>query len=747
MKTPDFSARRAMTALLFIGAAGTSITIGSGCEQRTDLDGRRRAIPGLDPAGSVDDLDDTRLELSFDVIDNIAAATIYHDGGLVSSGRGVGFALLARGGAPGQWKLGSGAHPRARVDGQVAFVHFSFDSDPGGIDASGDSIPVAFHFEPATRNQLASVFINDEKISDVPMLESGSAEYTFALPRRLVRQGDNEIRIFFRGTAIVDGLRTAGSLERLAIGRTGVGAKPVVQVGSVSAGDKAVEALTLSGSSRVSVHLRVPSNRPRLRLQVAGNGTASVRIKRDGAASRELWRTAATGEWQPTGGADLDLSEFAGKIVRLDFRGEGEIHWGRPAVFSETAKSPPTAQATATEKVILWVVSGLRTDAARAAPNLLALAEGGQFFDGVSRTPVAGMGLTEIFSGSMAVQPTIAAEVQTLAENFSAAGFQTTLVSSAPVVAGDAQGFDRVVRVGGADAVSVWRRGADVLRTHGGKRSLLVLLVDDPALPWNPAPGRIAEPWRSVVGGKVQPGSTKWLSVSPTAQTFSERDRDYVKALYAGEVAAVDEAIGAMSKDLIELGLRDRSAVIVTGDRPMALFESESFGEPVELSPATYSVPIVIHAAGDQTAETGHRSVRVLADVYATALELAQLPTPAGIDGVSLLAPTSPGRVGRLRLPNRARGLVANSLTWVSPLRGEEVLFASVQSKDKIGSKDTGSRAKEATTGSIRPEAMAVSASALIAWHSLLSFADSGWDHRRWGQVTSLRSAFSAEHR
>jgi len=333
-------------------------------------------------------------------------------------------------------------------------------------------------------------------------------------------------------------------------------------------------------------------------------------------------------------------------------------------------------------------------------------------------------------SGMMATEPMIVDTTETLAERFAASGFKTTLITASPAVPGEGQGFGRVVRLAGADAQSLWLRADEILRAHGDKRSLTVIVANDPALPWVPNPEQLAPKWQRRVG-RVQPQATLWQSTSPMAATFSTDEREYVKALYQGELATVDTAIATMMTDLLALKRRDRTAVIVAGDRGMSLFESDSYGEPIELSPATYEVPLVVSVGGDRS--KNHTGIRLLADVYATALELAQLPPPARIDGQSVLTVVPANRVASLRLPKRARGLAARGIAWVMPMRGDERLYA--------GDLKTGA------SMAIDPVTRPIAAQALATWHSLLLFAGENWNHRRWGTVTSLRSAFSAEHR
>ena len=708
-------------------AAGLS----GGCDRRDDLDGRRRAIPGLAPAGqAVGGGDEGEKVLAFDFIDNRAAALVYSEGALVASGRGIAFALVSRGGGPAQWRLGSGAQPSARVDGQVAHVYFPFDRDPGGISAAG-TIPIAMRFRPSTKSQLASVFLNDTKVGDIPMNEVGTAEYRIDVPAAHFAVGENNLRLFFRSAIVVDGLRTAGAIERLAIGKSTASATAPVRAVAVTHGGLRQQALSSSESARISFYLQVPTDRPRLTLKVAGGGAAEVRVARDGAPAKELWRvTSKADEWT---NATVDLVDHKGALVRIDLVGRGPLDWARPQVWSAPSSTPSPAATAAAPHVILWIVSGLRADALAEGgpmPALGEIAKSGASFPAIARAPAASLAAAEILTGHSIASPTIAPAEQTLAERFREAGYETTLYSNAPAIAGDGQGFDRQVRSGQMDAAALWARAHTDLKANAGVRTLSVLWVNEGALPWSPDAALLAPQWRSYVG-RVVPASTAWLSSrSRNGTVIAPRDRQYLGALYRAELAAVDGALATMVADIGALGLKNDAALIVVGDRGQELFEDVGFGDPRGLEVAGRAVPLVARAPGREPIGSTAPRLVVTADAFATALDVAQISMPLSSDGLSVMVAPSPVRALLLKNPGRARGIATATATWIEPTRGPAALYK----RDSEG----GERAVSA-------EANTVTTRALIQWMSLLGAIDT-WDSRRWGLVTAMRPAFAAEH-
>jgi hypothetical protein len=114
------------------------------------------------------------------------------------------------------------------------------------------------------------------------------------------------------------------------------------------------------------------------------------------------------------------------------------------------------------------------------------------------------------------------------------------------------------------------------------------------------------------------------------------RDLEHVLALYDGEIRWVDDHVAKILTALDELGLSDRTAVIVTADHGDEFFEHGGKGHQRTLYREVMHVPLIMRVPGI----TGGRAVEdpvSLVDVMPTVLDLTRAMTPPGVDGRSLV--------------------------------------------------------------------------------------------------------------
>jgi uncharacterized sulfatase len=107
-------------------------------------------------------------------------------------------------------------------------------------------------------------------------------------------------------------------------------------------------------------------------------------------------------------------------------------------------------------------------------------------------------------------------------------------------------------------------------------------------------------------------------------------------AAYQACVSFMDAQVGVVLRAIERAGLSDRTAVVFTSDHGFHLGEHGGLWRKNTLFEEALRVPLVIAAPG--VARPGQPAARVveLVDVYPTLLELAGLPIPAPLDGVSL---------------------------------------------------------------------------------------------------------------
>jgi arylsulfatase A-like enzyme/predicted Zn-dependent protease len=125
-------------------------------------------------------------------------------------------------------------------------------------------------------------------------------------------------------------------------------------------------------------------------------------------------------------------------------------------------------------------------------------------------------------------------------------------------------------------------------------------------------------------------------------------DREFSSNPYDGEIAFMDEAVGAVVGKLREKNLTGRTLVVVAGDHGEAFGEKIETGHGVFLYDGTLKVPLIMSFPG-LLSEGRVVSSRVrLTDIVPTVLDMAGLPVPAGVEGQSLI-PLANGKKGRDR--------------------------------------------------------------------------------------------------
>lgn len=105
-----------------------------------------------------------------------------------------------------------------------------------------------------------------------------------------------------------------------------------------------------------------------------------------------------------------------------------------------------------------------------------------------------------------------------------------------------------------------------------------------------------------------------------------------IHAYYAA-VSYADAQIGKVLDALRDLGLEDDTIVVLFGDNGMNLGDHTLWGKNA-LFDMTLRTPLLIRAPGH--ARIRVESVASLLDIFPTLMDLAGLPKPAGLDGVSL---------------------------------------------------------------------------------------------------------------
>lgn len=416
------------------------------CDDREDLDGTRRPIPGLANRPQAHQLLlDDRHEIACDLYASRAAATLVSGGALTIPAGSAAFSAYTEGGYQSPWNVAE------RVDGETAAVFtgvagalsFPLDVDAGGAHLAGRPITIQLRARAAVADQLASVFLNEHKLGDVAMTDPAWRTYTLTAPAKAVVAGENSLRFYFKAAGTLAGHRSAAALAWIAVsGHDGAPAPAAIEAGPVAHGGEVMAALAVPASSRLSFFVRIPDADPSLVFAHTGAGEVKVQVAAGEGPAKVVYEAKNSAGWRD---ADVDLAAFAGTMARVDFLASDKTAWGHPVIASE-ASSAAKAPAAFADHVVVWAAEGLPATARGWISGQHVT-----FTSARSASSDAGRGHAALLSGSTAERGG-----RSLPALFRDAGFVTALVvsSGAAVPADVRDDFDRVIDV--ADARDAW---------------------------------------------------------------------------------------------------------------------------------------------------------------------------------------------------------------------------------------------------------------------------------------------------
>jgi arylsulfatase A-like enzyme len=252
--------------------------------------------------------------------------------------------------------------------------------------------------------------------------------------------------------------------------------------------------------------------------------------------------------------------------------------------------------------------------------------------------------------GTLHIKDTLAGGLLTLAEILQADGYVTAGFCTNSVVADKqfnyCQGFDTYERVRSAhfDAflpvLSEWFAG------RPQQPFFLFMHVFDPHCPYN-APGEFRDMYAEGYSGRLAEIDDLAFKELAELKPFTAEEAEYVTARYDAEIAYTDHVMRQFAQLFKDRGLWDRSFVILTADHGEAMNERGKWGHRHRLYPEQIHVPLVMKLPGG--AHGGNR-IRGLAsgiDLLPTALRVADLTVPEGVQGIDLLDNLATGTTGR----------------------------------------------------------------------------------------------------
>ena len=559
-----------------------------------------------------------------------------------------------------------------------------FATAPVQIELGISCQPLEF---PDAPTQRVTVHLNQHPIGDVP-LHSGLGRYQIELPASRVVAGSNRLDFGFsshhRPVEVIPGaldprelaVKWRGiTLDGLSAGRPPRINPDVPQQLEVSAGTELAYyfALEAPGDFVAAASTWGPRGED---LELVAEFATS-----DGQA--ETRRFAVQSLDQPI---RWQLPAGEGTIARLLLkvtgqRDDGPWGWLRQRlgrqqshgltltdpkihVPAETVEATLRPAPTPRPNVIIYLIDTLRADhlgtygySRPTSPQIDRFAQDAAVFldarapSSWTRPAVASLftGLNPRRHGVNGRQEPLARELDTLAEILAGAGYDTagfvTNGNVAPTFAFD-QGFAsyRYLRESGdtherhqlSDRLNGWAFDWLARRDSPGSPFFLYLHATDPHAPYVPP-----EPFRQRFAPGVDP-QLGWLSNVREIFSGQRSDAPSVRQglidLYDAEIAFNDEQFGKLLDHLRQLDLYDNSLILLLSDHGEEFLDHGNWEHGKTLFAEQLDVPLILKLPGGAQAGDRISGAASHADVLPTILELLGMPSPADLDGTSLLA-------------------------------------------------------------------------------------------------------------
>jgi arylsulfatase A-like enzyme len=341
----------------------------------------------------------------------------------------------------------------------------------------------------------------------------------------------------------------------------------------------------------------------------------------------------------------------------------------------------PTLTARSPRNVLLIGIDTLRADHATLSsgggtgreltPHLAALASRGTRFEAaVSQAPWTMPAFASILTGryphehgAISLAGSLRPEEVTLAEVLREAGWATRAVVSHEYVDrwhGFAQGFERFDQrnVKGHEAITssdVTDAAIAELSAAGSRPLFLFVHYFDPHYEYRDHDGiAFADGYRGWLRDQLH-----FDNLVKNRQLVGPAELDFVKALYAEEVAFTDREVGRLLGALRAQGLEEDTLVAVVADHGEEFLDHGNFGHTTTLYEELVHVPLVLAGPGVAVGERFREPVETRA-LFGTLLDLC------GVD----YAPRSRER-SLLRSPDGGAAAMAFSTVWLPDAKPE----------------------------------------------------------------------------
>ncbi len=440
----------------------------------------------------------------------------------------------------------------------------------------------------------------------------------------------------------------------------------------VPVGDDRRRALVLRANETFETQIR-PEGAGSFRFSAAIRGLGDeldVRIRLGDGPDAPSWeRHLATHERWVRG--EIPIPEDAPPVLSLHIETTAERPGDRDARLALSAPrlvESPAPEEQGAPNIVLYMIDTLRADHTpmygyerNTMPALAEIAHSGIVFDRAYSTaartrPATASALTGLYPSRHHARlgRGIDFSEETLAETLRAHGWSTlAYVANGNVFApGFAfeQGFDQFQTVRGVRRDNHARTGEinelmlPAIQDFGDEPFFLYVHAIDPHSPYDPPSGFAGRFQDPGYDGVVTAAKTHSRTLDKIVET--DADVEYVRALYDEDILYQDAMFAELVDTLEELGVLDRTVVVVVADHGDEFNEHGGWEHGNRLFEEQIRVPFVVKLPGDDTVQQRRITAPVsLADVPPTLLGLYGIEPPSGTQGrdlsPSLLDPTA----------------------------------------------------------------------------------------------------------
>jgi choline-sulfatase len=525
-----------------------------------------------------------------------------------------------------------------------------------------------------------TAYINNTQGPSV-QLGQGFQEVELTLPAANIREGENYLLLVFGGTTPLEGEDVAASIDWIRIVAAdafpeGEFIPPVLDslVSAVRVGGETRQAYVARRPLEIRQYVEVPAGgKLGFGLGFEGEGKAPVviRVSTDGEKTETVFEGEAGGAFEDH---LVDLSKFAGKVVRLELvapgRGAGRVAFAEPRLLAPRPEKQSKVKAP--KNVIVLLIDTLRADRLKPytpssrvkTPAFDDLAKRGTLFEwpmspeNWTKPSVASVltGLYPQTHGATKMESVLGQKALLISEHLKAQGFSTGSFIANGYVSdrfGFAQGWDHYTNFirerKNTDAENLFREAADWIETRKGDRFFAYIQTIDPHVPYDPPDQFLKMYDARDYDGQVKNRLTPKLleEAKKSKVVFSERDKVRLNALYDGEISYHDHYFGKFLERLEAMGALEDTLIVITSDHGEELDDHGSWGHGHSVYNELLRVPLVFYMPGNVPSGERVKDVVSTAAIPATVNELLGVPPMPDVEVPSLvpyLRGSSPAR-------------------------------------------------------------------------------------------------------